>query len=100
MKKYLLLFSGSIYYSVVITQVPESFNYQAIQRNRGALYPEQAMIVRIIILPGNSTGSSVYIETFNATTTSLGLLNLQIGKGNMVSGNLSTLNWGFGIILS
>jgi uncharacterized protein (TIGR02145 family) len=80
-----------------IAQVPESFNYQAIPRNAsGGTYPDQAMNIRISILSGSPTGSSVYAETFNATTTSLGLLNLQVGKGTPVSGNFTTINWGTG----
>jgi hypothetical protein len=83
--------------TLVFTQVPESFNYQAIPRNAsGGTYPDQAMNLRISILSGSPTGSSVYTETFSQTSTSLGLLNLQIGKGTVVSGSFSTINWGAG----
>jgi hypothetical protein len=78
-------------------QVPESFNYQAIPRNSsGAVYADQAMNLRTSILSGSPTGTSVYSETFAATTTSLGLINLQIGKGTPVSGSFTTINWGSG----
>jgi hypothetical protein len=78
-------------------QVPESFNYQAIPRNGEAIYPEVTMDVRISILSGSPTGSLAYSETFNATTTSLGLLNLQIGAGTPISGTFISINWGTGI---
>jgi uncharacterized protein (TIGR02145 family) len=78
-----------------IAQIPESFNYQAIPRDaNGGVYPEQQMNIRISILIGSTSGSSVYTETFSQTTTSLGLLNLQIGKGIPVSGNFTTISWG------
>jgi hypothetical protein len=80
-----------------IAQVPESFNYQAIPRNSsGGTYPDQTMSIRISILAGSPTAGSVYTETFNATTNSLGLLNLQIGKGTSVSGNFAAIDWGTG----
>jgi uncharacterized protein (TIGR02145 family) len=82
---------------ITIAQVPESFNYQAIPRNAsGGTYPDQAMNLRISILSGSPTGSSVYTETFSQTTTSLGLLNLQIGKGTPGSGSFATINWSTG----
>jgi hypothetical protein len=93
MKKVVLSVTIVLLCIISIAQVPESFNYQAIPRNGGAIYPEQAMKVMISILSGSPTGSSVYTETFNATTTSLGLLNLQVGKGTPVSGNFATINW-------
>ena len=76
-------------------QVPESFNYQAIPRNAsGGTYPDQAMKIQISILSGSSSGSPVYTEIFDAITTTLGLLNLQIGKGTPVFGNFGTISWG------
>ncbi len=81
MRKLYLSIIIAIVYSTIIAQVPESFNYQAIPRDGGSVYPEQEMNVRISILSGGPSGSSVYTETFNSTTTSLGLLNLQVGKG-------------------
>jgi len=81
--------------TLMFAQVPESFNYQAIPRDgSGEVYPNQAMMVRIIILEDSPSGSSVYTETFNPTTTSLGSLNLQIGQGTPVSGTFSTIPWG------
>jgi uncharacterized protein (TIGR02145 family) len=95
MKKVVLSFIITMLCFISIAQVPESFNYQAIPRNSsGGEYPSQAMKIRINILSVSPTGSSVYCETFAQTTTSLGLLNLQIGKGTPESGNFTTINWG------
>jgi hypothetical protein len=95
MKKVVLSLIITILCINSIAQVPESFNYQAIPRNAsGGEYLSQAMNIKINILSGSPTGSSVYCETFAQTTTSLGLLNLQIGKGSPVFGNFATINWG------
>jgi uncharacterized protein (TIGR02145 family) len=95
MKKGVLSMVLVLLYILSFAQVPESFNYQAIPRNAsGGAYPDQAMKGRFSILAGTSAGLSVYVETFSSTTTNLGILNLQVGKGTPVSGSFSTINWG------
>jgi len=95
MKRILLSVIIGIICIIINAQVPESFNYQAIPRNgSGGTYPDQGMNIRISILSGSPAGSSVYTETFSATTTSIGLLNLQIGQGTQVSGTFSAIDWG------
>ncbi len=80
-----------------IAQVPESFNYQAIPRNgSGGTYPDQKMNIRISLLSGSPAGEAVYIEIFETRTTSLGIINLQIGKGTPESGSFTEINWGKG----
>lgn len=76
-------------------QVPESFNYQVILRYlSGRTYPDQPMKVRISNQSGSPTGGTVRCETFDQTTTSIGLLNLQIGKWPFASVSFTTTNWG------
>ena len=97
MKRVALSISILLFCIISNAQVPESFNYQAIPRDGGAIYPEVTMYVRTSIhCSGSPTGSSVYTETFNPTTTSLGLLNLQIGQGTPVSGDFASIDWGTG----
>jgi hypothetical protein len=97
MKRAVLSIISALLCVFSIAQVPESFNYQAIPRNSsGGSYPDQAMKIRISILYGTLTGSSVYCETFAQTTTSIGMLNLKIGLGTWVSGNFTTINWSTG----
>jgi hypothetical protein len=52
------------------------------------------MKVRISILPNSATDAPVYVETFNPTTTSLGLINLQIGLGTPETGTFGSISWG------
>lgn len=94
MRKFYISIIIAIVYSTIIAQVPESFNYQVIHRDGGSIYPEQEMNVRINILSVSSSESSVYTKTFNPTTISLGLLNLQIVEGTPVSGTFSAINRG------
>jgi hypothetical protein len=95
MKKLFLLIVIVLFCKLTFAQVPESFNYQAIPRDvSGEVYSNQLMKVRINILAEDPEGSSVYTETFSTTTTSLGLLNLQIGQGEPVSGTFSAITWG------
>jgi len=93
MRRIVLLISMSLLCIISLAQVPESFNYQAIPRDNGAIYPGVTMYIRTSILSGSPSGSSVYTETFNPTTTSLGLLNLQIGQGAPVSGDFTSIDW-------
>jgi hypothetical protein len=95
MKKALLSIIILVVCGLSVAQVPESFNYQAIPRNSsGGSYPDQPMKGQFSILSGSPTGPAVYVETFSGTTSSLGILNLQVGKGTVVSGNFTTINWG------
>jgi len=94
MKKVLLSFIAIGYCLTIVSQIPESFNYQVIPRNgSGSIYPGKAINVRISILSGSPEGSSVYTETLNANTNNSGLLNLQIGQGTPVSGTFSAISW-------
>jgi uncharacterized protein (TIGR02145 family) len=80
-----------------MAQVPESFNYQAIPRNgSGGTYPDQKMNIRISLLSDSPAGEAVYTEIFETRTTSLGIINLQIGKGTPESGSFTEINWGKG----
>ena len=90
---YLILFFPSIF----LAQAPESMNYQAVIRNgSGDLVTSQQVGLRIKILQGSTTGSSVYEETYSPTTNSYGLVNLQLGTGTVQSGTFSSIDWGNG----
>ncbi len=81
----------------VIAQAPQKFNYQAVARNaQGAVLPSQNVKVRVSILDGSANGTSQYTETHSATTSQLGLFNLPVGGGTLVSGDFSTITWASG----
>ena len=83
--------------SILLAQAPESMNYQAVIRNgSGDLVTSQQVGLRIKILQGSATGSSVYEETYSPTTNAYGLVNLQLGTGTVQSGTFSSIDWGNG----
>lgn len=85
-----LFISISIY-----SQSPDEFSYQAIVRDgSGNLISNQTIGVQISILESSSSGNSVYVESHSLETNINGLLTLNIGTGNTISGSFSDINWG------
>ncbi|MFH2096048.1 MAG: hypothetical protein ABIJ16_10115 [Bacteroidota bacterium] len=79
----------------IFSQSPQSFSYQAVIRDAtGLVIPDQNVGIRISILQGSVSGPSIYSETHSPTTNSFGLVNLEIGNGNIVSGDFATIPWG------
>ena len=78
-------------------QAPQKMSYQAVIRNASSVLVTSAPVgMRISILQGSASGSSVYTETQSITTNANGLVSLEIGTGALVSGNFPTINWGAG----
>ena len=76
------------------SQSPEKISYQAIIRNSSnILVSNQSVGMKISILQGSTTGSSVYIETHTTFTNPNGLVSIEIGSGSVSSGSMSTINW-------
>jgi uncharacterized protein (TIGR02145 family) len=97
MKKRLLSFLFLCLPVWVYSQVPQRFSYQAVLRSaNGQILASQPVSMRISLLQGSETGTSVYVETQNASTNSLGLISLQIGGGTAASGNMNSINWANG----
>jgi len=79
----------------VFSQAPQGFNYQAVVRdNAGTPLTEQSVGIKISLLQGAVDGTVVYSETHSPTTNSFGLVTLEIGDGTVVSGDLSSVDWG------
>jgi len=84
-----LIFAGSL-----MAQTPQSFKYQAVARDAsGDVVADQAVGMQISILQGSTSGTAVYVETFTPTTNEFGLMNLNIGAGTLISGDLTTIDW-------
>ena len=78
-------------------QAPQLMSYQAVVRNASGVLVANANVgVRISILQGSTSGTAVYSETHALATNENGLVTLQIGGGNVQSGNFSTIDWGSG----
>lgn len=76
-------------------QTPQAIKYQAVARdNSGNIIANQNIGFRISILQNSPTGSFVYTETHTVSSNAFGLVNLDLGTGNIVNGTFSTINWG------
>lgn len=81
--------------NTVFAQVPNGIPYQAVARNSsGVILANQKIRVRFSIHDNTAGGTVVYQETFNPTTTALGLFNVNVGTGTVASGTFSGINWG------
>jgi hypothetical protein len=78
----------------VVAQTPQAINYQAVATNTSGVAIANTNIgVRISILAGSATGTNVYTETHTATTSANGIFNVEIGRGNVQSGNFPNIQW-------
>lgn len=78
----------------VFAQSPQSISYQALIRGiNSELLTNHTIGIRFSILEGSSDGSVVYSETQISETNENGVLNLEIGNGNVVSGLFSQIAW-------
>ncbi len=76
-------------------QAPEKVQYQAVVRDAsGNILANQNVSLQISILENSASGTLVFQETHAVTTNGFGLINLEIGSGTVVSGNMATINWG------
>ncbi len=86
----LSLLSLSLY-----AQAPKKMSYQAVIRNTsGTLVASTAVGLKISILKGSVSGAAVYEEIHTANTNANGLVSIEIGTGNNVSGDFGQINWG------
>ncbi len=77
-----------------IAQSPFYFNYQAaVRNNQNQVLANQNVSLKFSILENSETGTVVFTETHNTQSSALGIVNLQIGKGQNQTGSLSSLNW-------
>ena len=100
MKKILLLITITVLTissSFAQSSPPESFKYQAIVRDAsGNIISNQLVGFQFTIIQGAATGTPVYQETFSLNTNGYGLVNMDIGRGVVVSGTFSTIDWSLG----
>ncbi|MCX6251957.1 MAG: tail fiber domain-containing protein [Bacteroidetes bacterium] len=90
----LLVLLAFIAVNVSMAQAPEKFKYQAVLRDAsGNIIANSAVTVIINILQGSASGTSIYQETQNVTTTAQGVINLDLGAGTVNSGVFATINW-------
>ncbi|MHC1703653.1 MAG: hypothetical protein AB9846_07065 [Tenuifilaceae bacterium] len=80
------------------SQIPQGFSYQAVIRNTsGQPLASQSVKIQITLIDEAGT-TTHYKETHSITTSPLGLVNLSIGGGTIVSGTFSTIPWQSGAV--
>lgn len=76
------------------SQAPNSFKYQSMVRKAdGSALVNQSVKVKISILKGSTSGTSVYSEVHSTTSNAFGIVNLSIGEGSEKSGSISMIDW-------
>jgi len=86
-----------VFISNLISQAPNLMSYQAvIWDGSGNLVAEKMVSIKISILQGSVTGTSVYSENHRVQTNTNGLVSLMIGGGTNATGKISDINWGGG----
>jgi hypothetical protein len=76
---------------------PQAFKYQAVCRDaNGNPLINQVVNFKIGIIQGSITGNAVYTEYQLDTTNTYGVSNLEIGRGQVMGGSFSSINWANG----
>src|SRR5690242_19615448 len=90
------LISG-IFLSSLAAQSPLKISYQAVIRDASNnLVASHIVKIKLSILKGSATGTSVFSESHLTNTNANGLASLQIGGGAVISGSMAGINWGDG----
>ena len=94
-KLFLIIITILVSIITINAQSPQKFQYQTIVRdNQGKEISNQIISIRIAIVKNNPSGFEVYSETHTETTNDFGLVNLQVGSGIVISGDISNIDWG------
>ncbi|NOR88491.1 MAG: hypothetical protein GQ527_12875, partial [Bacteroidales bacterium] len=82
---------------ILQAQNPQAFKYQAVARDNSG-YPiiDSDISLQIKIYTINGSTYDNYIENHYITTNSFGLLNLNVGTGEIVEGDFSSIEWAVG----
>jgi uncharacterized protein (TIGR02145 family) len=95
--KQLFTFLFSAISIFIFAQAPQSIPYQAVVRNTdGSNMANAAVTITFKIHDNSTTGTVVYEETHATTTNAQGLVSLNVGGGNVVTGTFSGIQWGTG----
>jgi Collagen triple helix repeat (20 copies)/Chaperone of endosialidase/Head domain of trimeric autotransporter adhesin len=98
MKKITTLLSLCLVLSLTIkAQAPQGFNYQAVARSStGIALTNQPIGLQLSLHQGSSSGPVIYSETHTVTSNNIGLINVVVGTGTVLSGVFNTIVWSAG----
>ena len=91
------LFLALIFSATLASQAQniDAFKYQAVLRTGGTqVISNQNVALRFSIREGSPNGVEVYSEEHIVVTNAIGLVNLEIGNGQNVIGDMRLLDWG------
>ena len=95
MKKLFTLLATVTLSVMLFAQAPQSFSYQTVIRDASwTVLDNQSVGIKISILEDVSNGTVVYEESHSATTSQIGLVNLSVGDGVVMTGLFNTIDWG------
>jgi hypothetical protein len=93
---FVFLFVFSTFIPSLLAQSPQKMSYQAVVRNSSdQLVANKIVGMRISIIKGSETGTTVYTETQKPTTNSNGLVSVELGTGTSTD-NFSAIDWANG----
>ena len=95
MKKfYLFALIMTLVGGILHAQAPQGFNYQAVVRNSsGQIISNREVSIRLSILQGSETGTSVYSHTGHVTSNQNGVITFVVGEN---SAAYAAINWANG----
>ena len=94
MQKLILTISLLLTASIIYAQTPQAIKYQAVARGEsGDVIADADVSFRFSIVEGSPNGPSIYLETHSVTSNEFGLVNLNVGRGNAVTGSFSDVEW-------
>src|SRR5687768_14139673 len=96
MKTFFLCIGLVLFFNISFAQAPQAIPFQSVARNAaGDLLVNQNISVRFTIRDNNYVGPVLFKEHHNVSTNSFGLFSLNIGEGQLLAGNFSTINWAY-----
>ncbi|WP_426292180.1 tail fiber domain-containing protein [Dyadobacter endophyticus] len=78
----------------ILAQAPQQFSFQGVARKADGQVAANATIsVRTTVHSETAGGTAVYQETHTSQTNTIGIFNIQIGGGTVVSGKFADISW-------
>ncbi len=83
-----------VFAGILSAQAPEAVQYQAVARDvAGNPLLNKNISVKFNVRSGGVEGTIVYSEKHNTYSNSFGLVNLQLGKGEILGGFFPSIQW-------
>lgn len=90
MKRLIFTIIGIIAFFLLNAQTPNSFKYQAVLRDvNGSILKNETVAIGISIVQDSVSGPIVFNESYSITTSTEGMININIGSKE----NLNVVNW-------